>query len=62
MLFIFGVFYGKFFEMYLWFNFFVFKFEKGGKVMEVGNFLLGYDDGIWLLGYRYDIFYFDVWI
>lgn len=48
--------------MYLWFNFFVFKFEKGGKVMEVGNFLLGYDDGIWLLGYRYDIFYFDVWI
>lgn len=48
--------------MYLWFNFFVFRFGKSGKVMEVGNFLLGYDDGIWLLGYRYDIFYFDVWI
>lgn len=54
-----GALHGKLSEMYPWFNFLVFKFEKGGKATEAGNFSLGHDDGIWLLGHRYDIFYFD---
>lgn len=50
---------GKLSEMYPWFNFLVFKFAKGGKATDAGNFSLGHDDGIWLQGHRYDIFFFD---
>lgn len=54
-----GAIHGKLSEMYPWFNFLVFRFGNSGKATKAGNFSLGHDDGIWLLGHRYDIFYFD---
>lgn len=54
-----GALHGKLSEMYPWFNFLVFRFAKVGKATDAGNFSLGHDDGIWLQGHRYDIFYFD---
>lgn len=54
-----GALHGKLSEMYPWFNFLVFRFGNSGKATKAGNFSLGHDDGIWLLGHRYDIFYFD---